>query len=152
MLRPTPRRTCGRDGTTGGAGAGGAAQLFEPAPAPGVQHLADGRESWRRTQTKAAVRDSPEDAASVLRDLGYRVDHPEGGRLTRDGHTFHVQRSQPAQPERWTVSHPASGHSTVTDLARLRGWSTSVPMKTAAMDSKIKICADSSGVSLAGSV
>lgn len=49
------------------------------------QHLADGRESWRRTQTKAAVRDSPEDAASVLRDLGYRVDHPDGGPPDRDG-------------------------------------------------------------------
>jgi hypothetical protein len=28
-------------------------------------------------------------------------------------------------------AHRFAGHSTVTDFARLRGWSTSVPMKTA---------------------
>lgn len=43
------------------------------------QHLADGRETWRRTQTKACVRDAPDDAAAVLRDLGYTVEPPPGG-------------------------------------------------------------------------
>ncbi len=36
-------------------------------------HLASGREKWRRTQLKAAVRDAPEDAAETLRSLGYDV-------------------------------------------------------------------------------
>lgn len=42
-------------------------------------HLADGRETWRRTQTRACVRDAPEDAAAVLRDLGYTVEQPGEG-------------------------------------------------------------------------
>ena len=37
-----------------------------------------GRESWRRMQLRSAVRDAPEDAANVLRDLGYVVEHPDG--------------------------------------------------------------------------
>ena len=32
------------------------------------QHLADGREHWRRVQTCAAVRDAPGEAVAVLRD------------------------------------------------------------------------------------
>lgn len=43
------------------------------------QHLADGRETWRRTQTRACVRDAPEDAVAVLRDLGYTVEPPSQG-------------------------------------------------------------------------
>ncbi|MGL4743230.1 MAG: hypothetical protein ACRCXL_02400 [Dermatophilaceae bacterium] len=43
------------------------------------QHLADGRESWRRLQTKACVRDAPGEAAEVLRDLGYVVEAPPDG-------------------------------------------------------------------------
>lgn len=43
------------------------------------QHLADGRETWRRTQTRACVRDAPDDAATVLRDLGYTVVPPPDG-------------------------------------------------------------------------
>lgn len=39
------------------------------------QHLEEGREGWRRTQTRAVVRDAPEEAVSVLRRLGYHV-HP----------------------------------------------------------------------------
>lgn len=35
-----------------------------------------GREKWRRIQLRSVVRDSPEDAASVLRHLGYTVDGP----------------------------------------------------------------------------
>lgn len=36
-----------------------------------------GRQKWRTFQTKALVRDSPEIAASVLRNLGYTVSAPE---------------------------------------------------------------------------
>lgn len=32
-----------------------------------------GREKWRRQQIRSAVRDAPEDAAEVLRTIGYRV-------------------------------------------------------------------------------
>ncbi|MCX2750218.1 hypothetical protein OOZ51_20770 [Arthrobacter sp. MI7-26] len=35
-----------------------------------------GREKWRRIQLRSVVRDSPEDAASVLRNLGYAVEGP----------------------------------------------------------------------------
>ena len=31
----------------------------------------------------------------------------------------------------WRWSRPGGGYSTVTDFARLRGWSTSVPLSTA---------------------
>lgn len=42
-----------------------------PAEALGV--LRKGRETWRRTQLKSAVRDSPDDAVEALRDMGYTV-------------------------------------------------------------------------------
>ncbi|WP_191563455.1 hypothetical protein [Janibacter melonis] len=42
-------------------------------------HLEDGREAWRRTQTRAVVRDAAEEAAGLLRHLGYTVDPPPGG-------------------------------------------------------------------------
>lgn len=42
-------------------------------------HLAEGREGWRRIQTRASVRDAPEDAADALRDLGYVVQPPAAG-------------------------------------------------------------------------
>lgn len=46
---------------------------------PGWKDVVEaGRESWRRMQLKSAVRDAPEDAAWVLRDLGYIVGHPDG--------------------------------------------------------------------------
>lgn len=35
-----------------------------------------GREKWRRIQLRSAVRDAPEEAASVLRHLGYTVESP----------------------------------------------------------------------------
>lgn len=35
-----------------------------------------GREKWRRIQLRSVVRDAPEDAASVLRHLGYVVEGP----------------------------------------------------------------------------
>lgn len=35
--------------------------------------LADGREDWRRSQVGAAVRDAPDEAVRVLRELGYVV-------------------------------------------------------------------------------
>lgn len=38
------------------------------------QTIDDGRESWRRLQLRAAVRDAPAEAAQVLRALGYTVD------------------------------------------------------------------------------
>ena len=38
-----------------------------------------GRARWRRRQLAAAVRDSPETASQVLRELGYSVDVPPGG-------------------------------------------------------------------------
>lgn len=39
--------------------------------------IQEGRESWRRTQLKAAVRDAPADAASVLTDLGWKIVPPD---------------------------------------------------------------------------
>ncbi len=41
--------------------------------------LASGRERWRIAQTAAAVRDCPEVAARVLRDLDYDVTPPTTG-------------------------------------------------------------------------
>lgn len=38
-----------------------------------------GREKWRRIQVKSVVRDAPEDAAEVLRTLGYVVSPPTSG-------------------------------------------------------------------------
>lgn len=43
------------------------------------QHLADGREGWRRIQTRAVTRDAPEEAAEALRALGYEVSPPPAG-------------------------------------------------------------------------
>jgi hypothetical protein len=39
----------------------------------GRKALQDGRENWRRKQLRAAVRDAPAEAASVLRSMGYDV-------------------------------------------------------------------------------
>ena len=36
-----------------------------------------GRERWRRRQAAAVTRDLPEDAARVLRELGYKIEPPE---------------------------------------------------------------------------
>ncbi len=44
-----------------------------------VEALMQGRAHWRRLQLAAAVRDSPETAAEVLRDLHYGVAPPEAG-------------------------------------------------------------------------
>lgn len=38
-----------------------------------LEALADGRETWRRTQVAAAVRDAPDEAVRVLTDLGYDI-------------------------------------------------------------------------------
>jgi hypothetical protein len=41
--------------------------------------LDEGRARWRRRQIGAAVRDAPEEAVRVLRELGYPIeDHPDG--------------------------------------------------------------------------
>jgi len=39
-------------------------------------HVAAGRERWRRRQAAAVVRDVPEEAAQILRRLGYAVETP----------------------------------------------------------------------------
>jgi hypothetical protein len=41
--------------------------------------LARGRADWRRKQLGASVRDSPETAARVLREMHYTVESPEAG-------------------------------------------------------------------------
>ena len=41
--------------------------------------IARGRLAWREMQLKAAVRDNPAAAATMLEALGYRVDEPAGG-------------------------------------------------------------------------
>lgn len=38
--------------------------------------LHNGRERWRRTQTKSVIRDDPESAVATLRELGYTVEFP----------------------------------------------------------------------------
>ena len=43
------------------------------------RHLSDGRADWRRTQTRAAVRDAPAEAVKILRSMGYAVTEPEEG-------------------------------------------------------------------------
>lgn len=43
-----------------------------------LEALAEGRETWRRTQIGAAVRDAPDEAIRVLQDLGYDVQLREG--------------------------------------------------------------------------
>ncbi len=45
--------------------------------APAV--LADGRERWRRRQIATSVRDAPDEAVRVLRELGYTVAPPGSG-------------------------------------------------------------------------
>ena len=40
-------------------------------------HVEAGRERWRRRQAAAVVRDVPEEAARVLRELGYTVEAPD---------------------------------------------------------------------------
>ncbi|GAB3305110.1 hypothetical protein GCM10027298_23950 [Epidermidibacterium keratini] len=42
-------------------------------------NLEDGREKWRRKQLRSAVRDSPREAADVLRRMGYEVYVPDNG-------------------------------------------------------------------------
>ena len=42
-----------------------------------LQHVEAGRERWRCRQAAAVVRDVPEEAARVLRELGYAVEAPE---------------------------------------------------------------------------
>ncbi|MFE1361346.1 hypothetical protein [Streptomyces harbinensis] len=45
--------------------------------APGWRKVIDeSMRDWRETQLKAAVRDAPDAAVEVLRDLGYRIDAP----------------------------------------------------------------------------
>jgi hypothetical protein len=45
-------------------------------------------------------------------------------------HPVALRATQPLPPLRERRAH-ARAYSTVTDFARLRGWSTSLPMKTA---------------------
>ena len=49
-------------------------------------HLEEGRLLWRRRQLASAVRDIPDEAARVLRDLGWTVSAPSdpGETLVRD--------------------------------------------------------------------
>ena len=42
------------------------------------KHLEEGRERWRRIQTRAVVRDAPDEAVATLQALGYLVTKPEG--------------------------------------------------------------------------
>lgn len=42
-------------------------------------HLADGREEYRRKQTRTVVRDAPEEAVAALERLGYTVTPPPAG-------------------------------------------------------------------------
>lgn len=44
-----------------------------------LQVIADGRERWRRRQIGTSVRDAPDEAVRVLRELGYTVDEPNAG-------------------------------------------------------------------------
>ncbi|WP_143517140.1 hypothetical protein [Pseudonocardia sp. MH-G8] len=47
---------------------------------PDAPHvLREGRERWRRRQIAALVRDAPDEAVRVLRDLGYAVADPTDG-------------------------------------------------------------------------
>jgi hypothetical protein len=41
------------------------------------EQVETGRERWRRRQAATVVRDMPEEAARVLRDLGYIVEAPD---------------------------------------------------------------------------
>ncbi|GMA23112.1 hypothetical protein GCM10025864_08710 [Luteimicrobium album] len=42
----------------------------------GREALRRGREKWRRQQTRSVVRDAPQDAVDILRELGYRIEPP----------------------------------------------------------------------------
>lgn len=47
------------------------------------QALRDGRETWRRRQIRTVVRDAPQEAAEMLRELGWRIpDHGPSGENT----------------------------------------------------------------------
>ncbi len=48
-------------------------------PAGWEAAVREGREEWRRTQLKAAVRDAPADAAAVLDRMGYKIAPPDAG-------------------------------------------------------------------------
>lgn len=48
------------------------------------KHVEAGRERWRCRQAAAVVRDVPEEAARVLRDLGYIVEAPDPLPMTAD--------------------------------------------------------------------
>lgn len=53
---------------------------FDIETVQGYQEAIDaGRQAWRRRQLGAAVRDIPEEAARVLKELGYTVQPPESG-------------------------------------------------------------------------
>jgi len=41
--------------------------------------LQDGRREWRMKQTKAAVRDDPDSAVAMLKDMGYTIQFESGG-------------------------------------------------------------------------
>ncbi|WP_344127693.1 hypothetical protein [Saccharopolyspora halophila] len=52
--------------------------------------LAEGREMWRRTQIRALVRDSPEDAMEILAGLGYEISPPSSE--VRESKNSNLQR------------------------------------------------------------
>lgn len=54
-----------------------------------MERLEHGREGWRRIQTKAVVRDAPQDAAEALSSIGYEVTPPAG---EHPGDTVHRLR------------------------------------------------------------
>lgn len=54
-----------------------------------MERLEHGREGWRRIQTKAVVRDAPEDAAEALSSIGHKVTPPAG---EHPGDTVHRLR------------------------------------------------------------
>ncbi len=45
-------------------------------PSTAVESLAQGREAWRRTQVRSAVRDAPDEAVRALREMGYAIAEP----------------------------------------------------------------------------
>ncbi len=53
---------------------------FEVDVQPGFQTVLDtSRARWRRRQIAASVRDAPQEAARVLRAMGYKVVNPDDG-------------------------------------------------------------------------
>ncbi len=50
-------------------------------PVGALERLARGRQDWRATQLKTAVRDNPSVASEALRSLGYSVEPPLAGEL-----------------------------------------------------------------------